>query len=93
VRRGKMRLGKRKALMVNLMKATLGISLIAAAFFAGCAHLREGWVKVDYLEGKPSDVMVCEMKIKSDDVTAKCLSLEAAVEMARSTRKANDWSL
>ena len=93
MRRGKLRSGKRKALLVNLMKTTLVISLVIAAFFAGCAHLREGWVKVDYLEGKPSDVMVCEMKIKSDDVTAKCLSLEAAVDMARSTRKANDWSL
>lgn len=93
MRRGKMKPGKRKALLVNLMRATLIISFIVAAFFAGCAHLREGWVKVDYLEGKPSDIMVCEMKIKSDDVTAKCLSLEAALEMAKPVKKSSDWSL
>lgn len=93
MRRGKLKSGKRKALLVTIMKVSLLVAVVVMSFLAGCAHLREGWVKVDYLEGKPSDIMVCEMKVKSDDVTAKCLSLEAALEMARPTRKANDWSL
>lgn len=93
MRRGKLRSGKRKALLVTIMKASLLAAVVIMSFLAGCAHLREGWVKVDYLEGKPSEVMICEMKVKSDDVTAKCLSLETALERARGVKKSSDWSL
>lgn len=42
---------------------------------AGCAELRKGWVKVDFLE-PPSKYIVCQLDMKGDDMEATCVSLE-----------------
>lgn len=62
----------------------------AAILVGGCAHLREGWVKVDFVEGEPSPVMLCKMELKKDDLTATCASIEAIrEEMRRQERERN----
>ena len=73
------------------MKTTVLATLVFLPLFAGsCAHSREGWVKVDFIEGEPSPVMLCKMELKKDDLTATCASIEAIrEEMRRQERERN----
>jgi hypothetical protein len=43
---------------------------------SGCAELRKGWVKVDFVSGGPSPEMVCKMTVDGDDLTAVCVPVE-----------------
>jgi hypothetical protein len=61
-----------------------------------CASLNAGWVKVDFVEGRVPDMMVCQNKINSaGDIEAKCVSLDAVErEMKAKKQKENEpWSL
>ncbi len=49
--------------------------LILLSMF-GCAELKSGWVKTEFMEGAICEYCVCEMKIKNDDIHARCVSLE-----------------
>lgn len=78
------------------MKLSLGFMYAVVCFMLlslSCGALRQGWVKVDYLEGQPADVMVCEMRLKGDDMTARCLSLEEAIRLAKPEKSSNDFTL
>ena len=85
------KLKKGRARKVTTMKIAALLSLLVVSFVAGsCAHLREGWVKVDFIEGEPSPVMLCKMELKKNDLTATCASLEAIrEEMRRQEREKN----
>lgn len=75
------------------MKTTVLATLVFLPLFAGsCAHLREGWVKVDFIEGEPSPIMLCKMELVKDDLTAKCASLEAIREEMKRQEREKDGS-
>jgi hypothetical protein len=57
------------------------------ALLSGCASLREGWVKVDFLEGQPDPDMFCHFELKKDDLTAKCVSVDGLLEMEKQKKK------
>ena len=71
--------------------------LLPLILLASCSSLRAGWVKVDFLEGKISPVMVCQMRVGPEgDVEGKCVSLEAglAAQQEREKQKEEDkWKL
>ena len=71
--------------------------LLPLILLASCSSLRAGWVKVDFLEGKISPVMVCQMRVGPEgDVEGKCVSLEAvlAAQQEREKQKEEDkWNL
>ena len=71
--------------------------LLPLILLASCSSLRAGWVKVDFLEGKISPVMVCLMRVGPEgDVEGKCVSLEAvlAAQQEREKQKEEDkWNL
>jgi len=48
----------------------------------GCAALRTGWVQVDFVTGKPTDLMVCTMKVArdGDNLTGKCADYDDMAE-------------
>lgn len=79
------------------MKLSMGLIYFVVCFALlsmSCGALRQGWVKVDYLEGQPSDVMVCEMRLRGDDMTARCLSLEETIRIMKANQApANDFTL
>lgn len=53
-----------------------------------CAELRSGWVKVDFMEGHPSEYVVCHLVSKEGELAAKCVSLETVeAEMKRKEKK------
>lgn len=75
------------------MKTTILSTLFSLSLLSGsCAHLREGWVKVDFIEGEPSPIMLCKMELKKDDLTATCASLEAIREEMKRQEREKDGS-
>lgn len=66
---------------MRLIKSIVSVALLAG--LAGCEHLRSGWVKVDFLEGEPAEMMVCKLKLQKDDLTAVCVSVETALRKVR----------
>lgn len=79
---------------VLIMKIAAALSLLAVSFVAGsCAQLRQGWVKVDFIEGEPSPIMLCKMELKKDDLTARCASIEAIEAEMRRQSHTNDGSM
>ena len=85
------KLKKGSARKVLIMRLVALFCLLVVPFVAGsCLYLREGWVKVDFIEGEPSPVMLCKMELKKDDLTATCASLDAIrEEMKRQEREKN----
>ena len=52
-----------------------------ALSLTGCAELRRGWVRVDFIEGHVAPEMVCSMWVNPNaDIEAKCASLKAVQE-------------
>ena len=44
------------------------VALISVgALLASCASLRSGWARVDFITGKPTDVMVCSFSFQTGD--------------------------
>lgn len=87
------KLKRGKARKVTTMKIAAILSLLVVALVAGsCAHLREGWVKVDFIEGEPSPIMLCKMELVKGDLTAKCASLEAIREEMKRQEREKDGS-
>ena len=59
-----------------------------------CAELRSGWVKIDFMEGRPSEYLVCHLKTKDGEMEAKCVSLETVeAEMKRKEKKRQQGDL
>ena len=56
-----------------------------------CAELRSGWVKIDFMEGQPSEYLVCHLKMRDGEMEAKCVSLET-VEAEMQKRKEKEHS-
>lgn len=50
--------------------------LLPLLLLASCAELRSGWVKVDFMEGHPSEYLVCHLQMKDGEMFARCVSLE-----------------
>ena len=72
--------------------------LLPLILLASCSSLRAGWVKVDFLEGKISPVMVCQMRVGPEgDVEGKCISLEAVEaeikEQQEKQKEEDKWKL
>ena len=59
--------------------------LAALLLLSSCASLRTGWVRVDFLTGKSTDVMVCSFALEraSDgemETVGKCADFDAMQE-------------
>lgn len=69
------------------------ILLVACVALAGCAELRAGWVKVDFMEGQPSEYVICRVSSKEGEMSAKCVSLEAVEREAKKRHAAAQGDL
>lgn len=55
---------------------------------AGCSTLRQGWVRVDFLDGHPSPEVVCQLRQNLDgDLEAKCVDLQTVAEAIVRSRR------
>ena len=61
----------------------ISIVALSAVSLSSCAELRKGWVKVDFVEGHPSEMVVCQIDIKKDDMEGKCVSLDTVERQMR----------
>lgn len=60
---------------------TRAIVLLSIMTVSGCAELRKGWVKADFVEGKMTKTMVCKMTLdKEGDMLAECYDYEKVIE-------------
>lgn len=55
--------------------------LAALLLLSSCAALRTGWARVDFLTGKPTDVMVCSFVVDAEgDTEGKCADFDEMQE-------------
>lgn len=57
-----------------MRRAALALALVAG--LGGCAALRTGWARVEWMEGGPSPEVVCQCSVRGDEVEMRCVSLE-----------------
>lgn len=73
------------------------ILLVACVALAGCAELRAelraGWVKVDFMEGHPSEYIVCHLVSKDGEMTARCVSMETVEREMERRKKSHEGDL
>lgn len=75
-------------------------TLAAAALLflsCNCAATRQGYVKIQFVEGKPAKEMVCIFEASNSELQAQCISMRALAEaLERDQQKAheaNKWKL
>ena len=70
------------------------MKLLALIFLlSSCAELRTGWVKVDFMEGHPSEYIVCHLVSKDGEMTAKCVSMETVEREMERRKKSHEGDL
>lgn len=63
--------------------------LIAVALAAqGCAALKSGWVKTEFVDGQMTEYMICRMHIDGEgDIVAQCRDLDRVAQEIRNQQK------
>lgn len=69
-------------------------TLALLLLLSSCVELRSGWVKVDFMEGHPSEYVVCHLQSKDGEMSARCVSLETVeAEVQRKQQKEHQGDL
>lgn len=58
--------------------------LVALLSLSGCAELKKGYVKVDFVDGEMTQFMICHVHVdREGDLVAECRDLDKVAEELR----------